>query len=309
MRIVVLGGTGYIGRPLVRKLLQVGHTVVVTSRRVASAVPTPPAARTPIAAQWDGRDPVALAVACMGADAVVNLLGENIGAGRWTAARRAAILQSRLIAGQAVSRAFEGMAARPGVLIQGSAVGWYGLWPDFSAAPDCDEASPAGSGFLAEVCRQWEASTASVEQYNVRRVIIRTAPVLGPGGGVLARLLPLFRLGLGGPVGSGRQPFPWIHLDDEVGAIRHALERADVHGPCNLCAPEQVDARAFARALGRALHRPAFLTAPAFIMRAALGDMAEELLLNGQRCTPRMLSTTEYTFAYPSLAAALVASL
>ena len=197
--------------------------------------------------------------------------------------------------------------ALPKTLIQASASGWYGLWPDLATAPDCTEDAPAGSGFLAEVVRRWEASSAPVEALGVRRVRIRTAPVLGKGGGVLARMLPLYRWGLGGPAGTGRQPFPWIHLDDEAGAIVFLLEHPEISGPCNLCAPEQTDAAGFARALGGVLHRPAFLRVPAVVLRLALGQMAEELLLNGQRYAPRKLLEAGYVFRYPNLDGALAA--
>lgn len=218
MRVVILGGTGFIGSALVKALLRAGHDVTVSSRRVR-----PQEGGGPAYARWDGQSPQALAEICKGAAAVVNLLGENIGAGRWTVARREAIIQSRVRAGEAVSAAFalldKAGDALPKTLIQASASGWYGLWPDLATAPDCTEDAPAGSGFLAEVVRRWEASSAPVEALGVRRVRIRTAPVLGKGGGVLARMLPLYRWGLGGPAGTGRQPFPWIHLDDEAGAI------------------------------------------------------------------------------------------
>ena len=307
MRVVILGGTGFIGSALVKALLRAGHDVTVSSRRAR-----PHADGGPAYARWDGQSPQALAEICKGAAAVVNLLGENIGAGRWTVARRETIVQSRVRAGEAVTAAFglldKAGDALPKTLIQASASGWYGLWPDLATAPDCTEDAPAGSGFLAEVVRRWEASSAPVEALGVRRVRIRTAPVLGKGGGVLARMLPLYRWGLGGPAGTGRQPFPWIHLDDEAGAIVFLLEHPEISGPCNLCAPEQTDATGFARALGRALHRPAFLRVPAVVLRLALGQMAEELLLNGQRCAPRTLLEADYVFRYPKLSGALTAS-
>lgn len=303
MRIAVLGGTGFIGTPLVKALLNAGHTVLVAGRRAR-----PPVRSGPGYATWDGQSPAALAQICQGAQALVNLVGENLGAGRWTRSRRKRILESRVRAGQAVSRAFASLDKRPQVLIQASATGWYGLWPDLATAPDFIEDGPAGSGFLAHVARQWEASTAPVQALGVRRVCIRTAPVLGRGGGALAKMLPLYRYGLGGPLGSGRQPFPWIHLDDAVGAIVFLLEQEGISGPCNLCAPEQVDNAAFARALGRLLRRPASLRAPAFALRLLLGQMAEEMLLNGQRCAPQKLLEAGYAFRHPHLAGALAAA-
>lgn len=303
MHIVVLGGTGFIGTPLVKALLGAGHTVAVASRRARPSV-----RNGPEYVLWDGRDPAALAEICRGTQAVVNLLGENLGGGRWTRSRRERIVQSRVRAGEAVSKALASLDQLPRVLIQASATGWYGLWPDLATAPNFTEDAPAGSGFLAAVARQWEASTAPAEALGVRRVCIRTAPVLGRGGGILARMLPLYRYGLGGPLGSGRQPFPWIHLDDEVGAIVFALEQEDLSGPCNLCAPEQVDNETFARTLGRTVRRAAFLRAPAFALRLALGRMADEMLLNGQRCAPQKLLEAGYAFKHPYLAGALAAA-
>ena len=308
MRVVILGGTGFIGSALVKALLRAGHDVTISGRGRRSQTDGGPAY-----AQWDGRSPRDLAEICRGAAAVVNLLGENIGAGRWTRARREAIVQSRVCAGRAVADAFALLkrdgAAPPATLIQASASGWYGLWPDLATAPDSTEDAPAGSGFLADVARQWEASSAPVEALGVRRVRIRTAPVLGKGGGILTKMLPLYRWGLGGPAGSGRQPFPWIHLDDEAGAVLFLLEHPQISGPCNLCAPEQVDAAGFARALGRTLRRPALFRIPAFALRPALGRMAEELLFNGQRCAPRVLLDAGYVFRYPDLDGALRASI
>lgn len=303
MHIVVLGGTGFIGTPLVKALLGAGHTVAVASRGAR-----PPGRNGPEYVLWDGQDAAALAEICQGAQALVNLLGENLGGGRWTRGRRERIMQSRVRAGEAVSKAFASLDKRPDVLIQASATGWYGLWPDLATAPNFTEDAPAGSGFLAEVVQRWEASTAPVEALGVRRACIRTAPVLGRGGGALAKMLPLYRYGLGGPFGSGRQPFPWIHLEDEVGAIVFLLEREGLSGPWNLCAPEQVDNETFARALGRTLRRPAFVRAPAFALRLVLGRMAEEMLLNGQRCAPQKLLEAGYTFRHPHLAGALAAA-
>lgn len=297
MRVVITGGTGLIGRALTRSLVRDGHEVVVLSRHSA------PAGRLDGArlATWDGRTGQSFVGQVDGADALVNLAGENIAAGPWTPARRTRILKSRLRAGQACLEAVSRAVRRPACLIQASAVGYYGDRGDAAIS----EASPPGQGFLAEVAREWEASTALVEEMEVRRVVVRTAVVLARQGGAWPRLLPPFRLGLGGPLGSGRQWFPWIHLDDEVGAIRHLLAQATASGPFNLAAPQPVLQGDWARAVGRALGRPARLRLPAMVLRLFLGDMAKELFLGGARVRPDRLLASGYVFRFPDLAGAL----
>lgn len=310
MHVVILGGTGFIGSALSRALLARGDTVTVPSR-----APQPASARGIIHAQgavraaWNGRDPEPLARLLEGAQAVVNLLGENIAAGRWTPQRKARIVDSRVAAGQAVAAALGAMngAGLPAVLVQASAVGYYGAWPDMAAAPRCGEGDPPGPGFLAETCARWEASSAPAQTMGVRRCIIRSGVVLGTGG-ALARMLPAFRAWLGGPLGNGRQPFPWIHLADEVGAILHLLDTPSCSGPYNLAAPQAVDNAGFTVELNRAVGRPAWLPAPpapAFALRLALGELAEEALLAGQLAPPDRLTDSGYTFRFPTLRAAL----
>jgi uncharacterized protein len=297
MRVVIAGGTGLIGRALTRSLIRDGHTVAVLTRRSATDAVHCGARPVP----WDGRTGQGWADQLDGADALVNLAGENIAAGPWTRARRTRILDSRLWAGQACLEAISRVERRPACLIQASAVGYYG---DRGNMPVTEDAS-AGEGFLAEVAEQWEASTAVVEEMGVRRVVIRTAVVLARDGGALPRMLAPYRLFLGGPLGSGRQWFPWIHLDDEVGAIRLLMERPGVYGPCNLVAPEAVTQQGWAEALGRALDRPARLRIPALVLRLALGAMARELFLGGVKVLPGRLTELGYTFRFPTLAGAL----
>lgn len=310
MHVVILGGTGFIGSALTRALLARGDAVTVSSR----APGTPGAgdaggARDFSTATWNGRDPEPLIRLLEGAHAVVNLVGENIAGGRWTPERKARIVDSRVAAGQAVAAALGAMngAGLPAVLVQASAVGYYGCWPDMAAAPRCGEGDPPGAGFLAETCARWEASSAPAQAMGVRRCIIRSGVVLGPGG-ALARMLPAFRAWLGGPLGSGRQPFPWIHLTDEVGAILHLLDTPSCSGPYNLAAPQAVDNAGFAAALNRAVGRPAWLPAPpapAFALRLALGELAEEALLAGQVAPPDRLADSGHAFRFPTLDAAL----
>uniref|UniRef100_B8DLN1 NAD-dependent epimerase/dehydratase n=1 Tax=Nitratidesulfovibrio vulgaris (strain DSM 19637 / Miyazaki F) TaxID=883 RepID=B8DLN1_NITV9 len=312
MHVVILGGTGFIGSALARALLARGDTVTVPSR-----APRPAPAQGVVHAAWNGRDPESLSRLLEGTQAVVNLLGENIAGGRWTPQRKARIVDSRVAAGQAVAAALGAMngaglpavppTVPPTVLVQASAVGYYGVWPDMASAPLCAEGDPPGTGFLAETCARWEASSAPAQAMGVRRCIIRSGVVLGAGG-ALARMLPAFRAWLGGPLGSGRQPFPWIHLADEVGAILHLLDTPSCSGPYNLSAPQAVDNAGFTAELNRAVGRPAWLPAPpvpAFALRLALGELAEEALLAGQVTPPGRLADSGYTFRFPALRAAL----
>lgn len=304
MRVAILGGSGFIGTALARVLAEREHSVLIPSRSPDKGRGLLPGVRR---VAWDGRDAERLAEILQGMDAVVNLLGENLAAGRWTEARKKNIVQSRVQAGRAVTQAFKSLHTPPGCLVQGSAVGYYGAWRDSAQAPLCTESSPAGSGFLAETVVLWEASSQEVDTLGVRRCVIRTAPVLGAGGGMLDKIAPLYHFFLGGPVGSGRQPFAWIHLDDEVAAILYLLEHADARGVFNLSAPRQDTMNDFARALGGALSRPSWLRAPGLFVRLALGEMAEELLLSGQKVSPERLLHGGFQFKYPELGAALKA--
>lgn len=301
MRIVLLGGSGFIGRALTRALISRGDEVVVPTRHV----PDTASSASPEYRSWDGQDPSGLSQLLDGADAVVNLLGENIAARRWNSEQRERIVSSRLLAGQALIIALQMPIVKPKVLIQASAIGYYGFWPENASAPDCTEDSPAGSGFLANTTIQWERSTQQAEHLGLRRCVIRTAPVLGFGGGMLAKLLPVFRLGLGGPVGTGRQPFAWIHLDDEVAAILFLLDHEDLSGPFNLVAPEHGTMADFAHTLGRALKRPAWLPVPSALLRLGFGEMADELLLAGQKASPVRLLEYGFAFRHPTLESAL----
>ncbi|MDR3640872.1 MAG: TIGR01777 family oxidoreductase [Humidesulfovibrio sp.] len=307
MRTIILGGTGFIGSALVRLFVGRGHEVVVPSRR-PEKIPAVlgmgrPEARI-VGAPFDGKTGAGWAEFITADTAIVNLAGENIAGGRWTPELKRRIEQSRLLAGAAVMDALARAEVRPAVLAQASAVGYYG-----ARGPEpVDESALPGDTFLAHVATAWEASTAGAEALGVRRVVLRTSMVLGPGG-ALAQMLPAFRLGLGGPLGSGRQMVPFIHLDDEVGAIAHLIDTPGASGPYNLAAPEAVTSRGFARALGRALRRPAFLPASAFALKLLLGQMAQEILLSGVNASPARLLSTGYHFRHPTLAGALEAAL
>jgi uncharacterized protein (TIGR01777 family) len=303
MRVVITGGSGFIGRAVAVPLAARGDEVIVLSRDPERVQGLPAGVR---AARWDARTAAGWEPLLDGGSAVLNLAGEGIAAGRWTAERKRRIRASRVDAGQAVTEAVRRAAAAgraPAVVLQASGVGYYGDGGEQELGEDHPPGA-AAADFLAEVAVAWEAATAEVEALGVRRVVLRTGVVLDRRGGALAKMLPPFRLGLGGPLGSGRQWFPWIHLADEVGAILHLLAAGAARGPFNLCAPRPVRNRDFGRALGRQLHRPAVLPVPAPVLRLALGELADALL-RSQRAVPRRLLAAGYAFRFPDLAAAL----
>lgn len=297
MKVLVAGGTGLIGSALVAELARDHDEVVVLTRQTPASVRLPAGAR---AVRWDGRTAAGWGELVEGATAIVNLAGENVGAGRWTAGRKKKLRASRLDSGAAIVAAIEGAAEPPAVLIQSSGISIYGA----RAEEPVDEGASAGDDFLARLAVEWEASTAAVERRGVRRAILRSAVVLARRGGALPRLLLPLRLFAGGPLGDGRQGFPWIHLADEVRAIRFLIERRDLAGPFNLVAPQPLAQRDFCRAAARALGRPCWLPAPAFALRLALGEMAE-MVLTGQRAVPRRLTEAGFAFRYPAADAAL----
>jgi len=291
-RIVLTGGSGLIGRALTEELAGEGRELLVVSRAPERVAGLPAGAR---AIGWEE-----LPASVDGAAAVVNLAGEPIAGGRWTEERKRRIVESRRRAADACVAALAAARARPPVLLQASAVGYYGSRGDETLA----ETSPPGEGFLAETTAAWEEASAGAEALGVRRVVLRTGVVLDPRGGALAKMLPPFRLGLGGPLGSGRQWMPWIHRADQTAAIRFLLDRSDLAGPFVLAAPSPVRNREFGRALGRALGRPALLPAPALALRLLFGEMAE-VVLGGQRVRPGRLLAAGFAFRFPELGGAL----
>jgi uncharacterized protein (TIGR01777 family) len=297
MRIVVTGATGFIGRALTARLRADGHAVLAWVR-------SPDRARARLGAdvellRADG-GVVALTDAVARADAVVNLAGEPLLGRRWTPERRRVLEDSRVQVTKDLVLAIESARTRPRVLVSGSAVGWYGDRGDERLT----EQSTPGDDFLARLCRQWEAAATAAQASGVRVVLSRTGVVLGRDGGALAQMLPPFRLGLGGPIGSGRQYLPWIHQEDLVAFLAAAVVDDRYRGPVNGVAPDEATSRTFAAALGRALHRPAILPAPAFALRALFGEAAT-VLLASQRVEPRVLSGLGFRFAFPDLASAL----
>jgi uncharacterized protein len=296
VRVVVTGSSGLIGRALVEALKEAGHHPVVLVRRPAGP---DEATWDPAAGQID-RGPLE------GADAVVHLAGAGIGDRRWTASRKDIILHSRVDSTTLLSGALAALARPPKVLLSASAIGYYG---DRGDAELTEESGP-GTGFQADVCRAWEQSTAAAAGAGIRVVHLRSAVVLSTQGGALKKQLPLFRAGVGGRLGSGRQWFSWITLRDEVGAILHALDNSALNGALNLSAPDPVTNGRFTSALGRALHRPTALAVPPFALRLALGrQLADELLLGSLRVLPAGLTTSGYRFQDPTLEGALAAIL
>lgn len=288
--LLVTGGTGFVGAALVGALHAGGHRVTVLTRSHSHAAALPAAVNLITnldAIAEDSR-----------IDAVVNLAGEPIAAGLWTRARRARIIASRVDVTKACVALIARLQIRPAVFISGSAIGWYGL----NDGEKLDEASPGKDCFSRQVCAAWEGAAAAAP---CRTVLLRTGLVLGPKGGLLARMLPPFRLGLGGPFGKGENWMSWIHRDDLVRLIAHAIADPDLSGPINATAPNPVTGAVFAKALGRAIKRPVFLRVPAAPLRLVLGQFAEELLLGGQRVLPAKAQRSGFTFEYPDLDPAL----
>jgi len=289
MRVVIVGGSGLIGRALCNSLTIDGHEVIVSSRRPERVTGLPSGASV---TTWDASLPD-------GADAIVNLAGEGLAAKRWSQDRKRRICQSRIEVGQAVTRALASARCKPGVLIQASGVGYYGPSDDMVT-----EQTPPGHDFLANLAVEWEDSTREVKHLGVRRAIIRTGAVLTKKGGALPRLLLPYRFFLGGPLGDGRQWFPWIHLADEVSAIRFLLDNEGASGPFNLVAPNPVTNLELSRIVARQLRRPALLRTPAFVLRLLFGEMAS-VVLEGQRAVPLKLLDFGYGYRFPEIGPAL----
>lgn len=295
MIVAVTGSTGLLGSALVPLLTSGGHGVV---RLVRGAPATTSGERQ---ARWDPDTGAVEPSGLAGVDAVVHLAGESVAGGRWTEARKRRIRESRVPATRRLCETLARQPTPPRVLVCASATGYYGDRGDQVLR----EESAPGSGFLAEVCREWEAAAEPAARRGIRVVHLRIGLVLNPKGGALAAMLPVFRLGLGGPVGSGAQWMSWIGMDDTLGATLHALMNEALAGPVNLVAPAPVTNREFAKTLARVLRRPAVLPFPTFAARLLLGQMADELLLASARVAPARLQATGYAFRDATLEGAL----
>lgn len=293
MRLVVAGGSGFLGSALVAFLRRNGHTVTVLTRGAAGSGGQ---------VRWSPTDPSGpWADAVASSDAVVNLAGESIAGPRWTAERKRALVQSRIETTQALARTIRS-APTPPAFISGSAVGYYGATNGEALTED----SPPGSDFMARLCVDWEAAAAQAAPLT-RVVCLRSGVVLAPQGGALPQLALPFRFFVGGPIGSGRQYVSWIHLDDWVALAHIAITDSTLSGPLNLTAPRPVTNRELATALGKALHRPSFVPTPALPLRIALGEMADAAILNGQRVVPARAQSIGYRFRYATIDEALTA--
>jgi uncharacterized protein (TIGR01777 family) len=298
MKIVIAGGTGFLGRPLAETLAaDRGNEIVILTRGASGTQPngtrlvpwTPDGTVGAFAGEIDG------------ADAVVNLAGESIAGRRWSDEHKRRILDTRLRATRSLAGAIGRAQNPPAVFISGSAVGYYGSLGDQVVT----EETPSGSDFLANVCVRWEAEATRVASARTRVVCVRTGLVLEKDGGALPQMLTPFKLFAGGRLGSGEQFWPWIHRADWVGLVRWAIGKSTVSGPINATSPNPVRNADFAAALGQALHRPAFMPAPAFALRLAVGEMADALLLSGQRAIPAKAQHQWFSFRYENLDGAL----
>jgi uncharacterized protein (TIGR01777 family) len=297
MHVLLTGGTGTIGRRLVGYLIEQGHRVTVVSRQPYRPASIP--AKIGFA-QWDGQSAAGWGHLLEEVVAVVNLAGAGLADSRWTEERKQEIVDSRVNAGKAVAEAFEEAENKPGVLIQASAVAIYGNNADESLT----ESSRAASDFLADVCQKWEDSTAGVTEMGVRRVVIRTGVVLDTLGGALPRMIMPYRFFVVGRVGAGNQWISWIHYHDVVDSILFLMMQESAAGPVNLTAPEPVQNRTLAKAIGGAMRRPSALPAPGFAMKAAFGEMST-VLLDGQKVLPERLVEAGYEFAFPTVVGAV----
>jgi uncharacterized protein (TIGR01777 family) len=292
VKVIIAGGTGFLGSAVRARLHQAGHEVVLLTRRPR------PDARDQVQWQPDGTSGP-WAHALQGAHVIVNLAGEDIAGGRWTAARESVLRQSRLLPTRSLVAAMQQLAEPTPALVNVSGINYYGDRGDETVT----EATPAGSDFLAQLCIDWERE-AEQAAAKARVVILRSAPVLHPSGGALARMLLPFRLGVGGRLGSGKQYFPWIHRDDWVSLVSWTIDTPDARGAFNATAPTPATNAAFTRALGRALHRPAVIPVPAFGLRLVLGELAE-ILLTGQRAIPARAQEMGFRFRFSDIDEAL----
>lgn len=294
MNVLIIGGSGFIGSALTRELSGAGHEVIVSTRKKTAAQKK---------LTWNPPDLIPPDTISQ-FDAVINLAGENVFSERWSSERKEKIRSSRVDTTKVLVESIRASADRPNVLINTSAIGYYGPHGD----ENVNEDAPHGSDFLAGVCREWEGAALSAEAAGVRVVITRFGLVLGESGGALSKMLGPFKAFVGGYIGSGRQWMSWVHIDDITGFIRYALENESVSGPYNVTAPGPVTNREFSSALGKVLGRPSFFPVPALALKLALGEFGD-VLLTGQRVVPEKALKAGYTFKYTNVHDALKAIL
>lgn len=296
MKLVISGATGFIGSELVSQLARQSHTLTLLSRKPRAH----PRSANIQWMVWDGGVPGSWQTALDGADGVINLAGEPIAAKRWTAARKQALRSSRIDTTRALVSAIAKANQKPKFLINASAVGFYGPHGDETLT----EESPPGHDFLAQLCVAWEAEANKAKEHGLRVALVRTGIVLGKGKGALAKMVPPFKFFAGGRLGSGKQWFPWIHLDDEAGLIKFLIDNEKAEGPFNATAPNPVTMDEFCKALGKVLNRPSWAPVPASLLSLMLGEMAE-MLLTGQRALPAAALKLGYQFKYQNVFDAL----
>ena len=302
MRVIIAGGSGFIGLELIRRLLKLKHEVILLSRN-------PEAIRFQLnesirVVQWDGETLGEWAKFIDGANAVINLSGENIAAKRWSESQKTRLINSRINPTRAILQSINQATKKPRVLVNASAVGYYGNFGD----GDVTESQVKGEGFLSDLCEQWEREAMSAEKHGLRVVLLRIGIVLEPSGGALKKMLLPFKFFLGGPLGSGRQWFPWIHREDVINIILFVLEEGVLSGPLNVSSPSPVTMKEFAHSLGRATGKASWISVPSLILNIGLGEMSE-MLLGGRRIMPKKLLDNGFVFQYPDLDKALKALL
>jgi len=309
MRIVIAGGSGFLGRALSVRLRGAGHDVVVLTRD--GAQPRGRGSRDTESravryAHWTPNGEAGdWAREIDGTDALINLAGAGIADKRWSAARKRVLWSSRILSTKSLIGALQKVSRRPSVLLQGSAAGYYGAFQD---SPTIDETSPPGSDFLAQLCVAWEAEAQPAASLGCRVVFTRSSVVISRDGGALPKMMLPFTLFAGGPLASGRQVMSWIHIDDWIEMMLWAIEKSSVSGPVNLAAPEPVTNAEFSRALGRAMHRPSWIPVPGFALRLIVGEMANDALILGHRILPKRALQLGYVFRHPGVDEALASA-
>jgi uncharacterized protein (TIGR01777 family) len=298
MKVIVAGGTGFIGSELINRLLGANHEVVLLTRNQGAVDLTDK--KSLRVERWDGKSLGAWTDFIDGADAVINLSGENVAAKRWSEKQKQRLIDSRLEPTKAIVQAIANASKKPRVLINASAVGYYGNFGSGNVAED----EPKGDGFLGELCQQWEDEARQAKKYRVRVVLPRIGIVLHGSGGALRKMLLPFKLFIGGPIGSGKQWFPWIHRDDVIGIILFALMNDSISDAVNTVSPFPVPMVDFTLSLGRAMGRPSWMRVPSFILKIALGEMSE-MLIGGRQIVPKKLLHNGFVFQYPDLDKAL----